>query len=150
METQGQARSFFFLMQVAILGVLALIVILRSTRKDSSSNFAVREADRERDPKGPAAPRPALGGPQAADAGKAERPRPAQLEGIRIDAAPHVILGIAPDASKSEIQKAYRDQMKRYHPDLVGPPGSREWQDAQKIAEAINRAKEEMLKKTRL
>ena len=27
--------------------------------------------------------------------------------------------------------------MKRYHPDLVGPPGSREWKDAQKIAEEI-------------
>jgi len=39
--------------------------------------------------------------------------------------------------------------MKRYHPDLVGRPGTREWNDAQKIAEAINRAKEEMLAKRR-
>jgi hypothetical protein len=39
--------------------------------------------------------------------------------------------------------------MKRYHPDLVGRPGSREWKDAQRIAEAINRAKEELAPRRR-
>ena len=153
METHGQAKNFFFLVQVGILGVLALILIVRGTRKDGDSNFATREGDRKRggsSPGGRGEGRPALQSPQADTARSPERPKPAELEGIRIDAAPHIILGIAPDASRSEIQRAYRDRMKQYHPDLVGPPGSREWKDAQKIAEAINRAKEEMLKRTRL
>lgn len=153
METQGQTKNLFVLLQLGILGVLVLAVILRAARRDSSSNFAVREADREprKDAKRPGGgSSPALGHTQDKASEKPERARPAQLEGIRLDAPPHVILGVALDASRSEIQKAYRDQMKRYHPDLVGRPGSREWQDAQRIAEAINRAKDEMLKRTRL
>ncbi len=35
--------------------------------------------------------------------------------------------------------------MKRYHPDKIGPAGSREWKDAQRIADAIIKAKEEMI-----
>ncbi len=70
-----------------------------------------------------------------------------RLTGIRIDGAPHEILGVSPQASPEEIQSAYRSLMKRYHPDRVGRPGSREWNDAQQIAEAINRAKELLLKK---
>jgi len=77
------------------------------------------------------------------------RKEPLQLGGIRIDGRPHEILGISATATLPEVQKAYRDLMKHYHPDRVGSPGSREWQDAQKIAEAINRAKEEMVKARR-
>ena len=78
---------------------------------------------------------------------KIERKTPLQLEGIRVDGPPHEILGVQPGAGAEEIQRAYRERMKQYHPDKVGPPGSREWNDAQKIAEAINRAKSELLKK---
>jgi DnaJ-domain-containing protein 1 len=48
-------------------------------------------------------------------------------------------------AIEVQIQSAYRELMKRYHPDRVGRPGTREWQDAQGIAEAINRAKRDLL-----
>ncbi len=74
---------------------------------------------------------------------------PLRLSGISIAGEPHEILGVRKTAAPAEIQKAYRDLMKRYHPDLVGPPGSREWKDAQKIAEALNRAKDELLKRSR-
>lgn len=63
-----------------------------------------------------------------------------------MNAAAHEILGISPSASVEEVQKAYRELMKRYHPDKVGRPGTREWSDAQKIAEAINHARDTMLK----
>ncbi len=72
----------------------------------------------------------------------------AALPGFRIDGEPHEILGVAIDASPKEIQRAFRELMKRYHPDHVGRSGTREWKDAQKFAEALIRAKEAMTKKT--
>lgn len=69
-----------------------------------------------------------------------------QLGGIKTDGPPHEILGVQPDANLTEIQKAYRDKIKIYHPDRVGRPDSQAWKDAQKIAEAINHAKETMIK----
>jgi hypothetical protein len=36
--------------------------------------------------------------------------------------------------------------MKRYHPDVVGRPGTREWKDAQKIAESLTAARDSLLK----
>src|SRR5262249_28052655 len=80
---------------------------------------------------------------------KVQKSAPLALGGIRIDGTPHEILGIRAQASPEEIQQAYRDLLKRYHPDTVGRPGSREWQDAQKIAEALNRAKDALLKDKR-
>lgn len=70
-----------------------------------------------------------------------------ELEGFSFDRKPHEILGIEPGASKTEIQRAFKKLMLRYHPDRVGPPNSREWKDAQPIADAIIRAKDEMLSK---
>jgi len=74
-------------------------------------------------------------------------PAPLRLGGISIQGKAHEILNVKNDATEKEVQKAYRDLMKRYHPDVMGRIGSREWKDAQQIAEAINRAKVEMLSK---
>jgi len=82
-----------------------------------------------------------------ADAKMKQRPRPLQIGGIVLDAPAHELLGVTIQASASEVQKAYREKMKQYHPDKVGRPGSREWTDAMKIAEALNRARDELLKK---
>lgn len=71
------------------------------------------------------------------------------LEGIRINGLPHETLGISPHAREPEIQKAYKDLMKRFHPDRVGPQGSQPWKDAQKIAEALNDARQKMLASAR-
>lgn len=70
-----------------------------------------------------------------------------ELDGFSVDRKPHEILGVEPNASKAEIQKAFKRLMLRFHPDRVGPPNSREWKDAQPIADAIIRAKDEMLSK---
>lgn len=72
---------------------------------------------------------------------------PLALPGFSAQAPAHEILGVPKDASQAEIQKAYREQMKRFHPDKLGRPGSSAWTDGQKIAEAINRARDEMLKR---
>lgn len=142
-----KARTFFILLQLGIaVAILGLILKLTSGKRESG--FKLREADRPRDPKkqkiSPA--KDPLG--QA----KLSPQDPAKiylLEGIRTDLPPHELLGVSANATEKEIQKAYLQLIKRYHPDRVGPPGSREWADAQRIAEAINGAKEALLKKRR-
>ena len=77
---------------------------------------------------------------------KANAPiEPLRLTGHRFDGTAYEILGVPPTATDAEILRAYKEMMKRFHPDKIGPPGSREWKDAQGIAEAINRAREELL-----
>lgn len=74
-----------------------------------------------------------------------EKKSPLALPGIRLDGAPHEILGVSAQASEREILDAYKKLMKQYHPDHVAPPGTDQWNDAQKIAIAINSAKEKIL-----
>ena len=137
-----QMERLFYLGQIGFgLILVGAFVFLRP--KDPGTNFKVREADRKDLPwskKGHAGQQNDLA--QA----KMKRAEPLSLPGIRIDGEPHEILGIARGAAPDVVQRAYKDLMKRYHPDLVGRPGSREWNDAQKIAEALNRAKDALLK----
>jgi hypothetical protein len=130
-------QKFFFSSQVFIvLAILGGIYFL--TRKKEESRFKVREADLKR-----------TGSPASPDllgnATVKKKEAPLQLSGIRIDEAPHKILGISARATEAEIQSAYRELMKLYHPDKVGRPGTREWNDAQKIAEALNNARKQMI-----
>ena len=60
------------------------------------------------------------------------------------------MLGVQKDATELEIRRAHRSLIKRFHPDKVGPQGSKEWYEAQKIAETINNARDEMLKSLHL
>ena len=68
------------------------------------------------------------------------------LGGFSFTGLPHEILGIAKDAGEFEIRRAHRALIKRFHPDKIGQQGSREWHDAQKIAEAVNTARDDMLR----
>jgi DnaJ-domain-containing protein 1 len=142
--------EYFYLVQI-LIGTIFLLLMARYwfVEKGSESMFKLREADRVRKPTSDALKAARLLGSGQAedDLAQARIKQPLRLTGIRIDGLPHEILGVQPSSGRSEIQKAHRELMKRYHPDLVGPPGSREWQDAQKIAEAINRAKDEMFKR---
>jgi len=129
----------FLIVQVAMSILLVLLYARAKLKKDLKSQFRIREADRdiqfER-------------GEKAYASGQAKaKPTVFQLTGIRLDGLPHEVLGLNQNATEAEIQKAYRELMKRYHPDLVGRPDSREWKDAQKIAETINRARNQMLEK---
>ena len=48
-------------------------------------------------------------------------PRPAAESSSGWD--PHAVLGVARGASREEIARAYREQLKRYHPDRVADLG---------------------------
>ncbi|HCM40037.1 MAG: hypothetical protein A2Z97_07105 [Bdellovibrionales bacterium GWB1_52_6] len=131
------------LLQIALGIILMGALWLWLRPKDEESAFQIREAEKARSKTG-AQPDP--GSDELARARMKPRPKPMALPGIRVDGAPHEVLGIRVNSNRSEIQKAYRELMKRYHPDKIGPAGSPQWKDSQKIAEAINRAKDEMLK----
>ena len=142
-EKLEHLRTLFGYSQWA-LGALILGAAwyLRPSR-DSTSQFKSREADKIH----PHQQRYKKGYDLLSHSKMPPEEKVKQLSGISIHGASHEILGIPPESSAEQIQKAYKDLMKRYHPDRVGAPGSREWTDAQGIAEALNRAKDEMLKK---
>lgn len=155
------SRFLFLLIGVAAIAIIAGAMFLLSNKEDNASGFSATEADRQQNDttvrsgigstnsvetpdlkttnqsRGSQRPRPTAGG---------TRHKPLRLEGIRIDGPPHQILGIPITARTSEVKRAYRELMKRYHPDKVGRSGSREWQEAQKITKAIIWAKSEMMK----
>jgi hypothetical protein len=127
-------------LHVQILGGFFLLLIgwVFYRPKSPESGFRVREADLRKNQK----PSPRNGPDELA---QARLKAPLSLTGIRLHGTPHEILGVRMDASESEIQSAYRELIKRYHPDKVGPPDSCEWKDAQKIAEALTQARSAML-----
>lgn len=144
-QPENAKRAFYLAQLVLGGGIVAILLYFRS--REPKSGFRVREADqwKPEGPRFPAAGRLSGPDPRASTAKKAKAP-PLQIPGIRIDGQPHEILGVQSNASAKEVQRAYRDLIKRFHPDIVGRPGSREWADAQRIAEALNYAKDEMLR----
>lgn len=133
------------------LGGLLIALTWLTKKPRQTSNFAVREADRMAALAGQKLKGHSSAGATPDDLAHAtmKRHAPLALPGISISGEAHEILGVRPDASAREIQVAYMDKVKRYHPDKVGRPGSREWQDAQQIAIALNRAREEMLQRAK-
>lgn len=129
-ELQEKGSTYFVIFGLGLVGLAWFLFRPR----DPESKFKLREAERLKNQKS--------GGFKPSQKKKSE---PLMLEGIRLDVEPHVLLNVSFNASKSEIMKSYRDLMKRYHPDKVGRPGTPEWMDAQRIAESINRAKDELL-----
>jgi hypothetical protein len=143
MSPQLLEKGFVLAQGVLLTALLgALWYFLKSQNPDSQ--FKVRESDLR-------PPRPGSSTSQNDDLAQARiqpQAEPLRLTGIRLDGAPHEILGVSKNASSDEVRLAYRELMKRYHPDRIGPPGSREWKDAQRIAEKINEAKEYLLRKS--
>lgn len=140
----GSAESVLQLGKWALIafavGALLLWRLLppRATREEREKGFRLREHERLGEPPPPGASTSSRASAQGAGQAPA---RPLALEGIRLDVPPHALLGVPVEAEPEEIQRAHRELMKRYHPDRVGRPDSREWRDAQAIAEALNRAR---------
>ena len=57
---------------------------------------------------------------------------------------PYVVLGVRPGASREEVTRAYREQMKRYHPDLVAGLGDELQRVAHEKTLDIQRAYQEV------
>lgn len=131
-------QEHFGLLQLGI-SLFFLVLWLRSRSNEvTKSGFKLREADRNLNFK-----RNQKGSQDEAQIPK----KPLRLSGITADGASHEVLGVSALASEAEIKSAYKEKMKQYHPDRIGPPGSREWQESTRIAEAINRARGDMLEK---
>lgn len=137
-----KVRSYVFLIQAGFGGIV-IAALFRMRQSKAPSGFRVRESDLKRDLKNAIGQKP--GEDPLANARYSKKAEPLKLSGISIHGEPHQILGVSRQASEQEIRSAYRELMKQYHPDRIGRPGTREWQDAQGIAEAINVAKEKML-----
>lgn len=70
---------------------------------------------------------------------------PKFLPGVRLHGEPHEVLGIREGADEVEVNRAFKELMKKYHPDKiqsVAPDQQKFYQDA---ATQINRAKEKMI-----
>lgn len=150
-------RKLFFLTQIGI-GVAFLFILLRMRFSGHKSGFKERESRRDRSSPfkktttkpGQIAPDPLAEAKMEESSRKSKKHSPLLLEGLSIlDREPHEILNVAKEASTAEIQSAFRELMKRFHPDRVGPQGSREWQDAQKLSQAIIEAKETLMKRAK-
>lgn len=126
--------------QIGLATVFVLVLFWINQKKEAQSKFRVREADRLR--VATTAPFASL-----AEAKYSKPPGPHLISGIRLDVPPHELFGISPSANKNEILSAYKNLMRQYHPDRVGPPGSQSWKDAQEIAQKINEAKEFLLER---
>lgn len=121
----------FGLLQIGISAFFIVFWLWSRSKEASKSGFKVREADRDL--------KFSRGEPGSAD--KTERKKaPLRLAGIVKDGAPHEVLGVSALASEAEIKTAYKQKMKQYHPDRIGA-------ESTQIAEAINRARNEMLEK---
>ncbi len=59
---------------------------------------------------------------------------------------PYEVLGVKQNANKKEIQKAYKELVKLYHPDLVNHLGPELQELANKKMKAIQNAYEELIK----
>lgn len=130
----------FYPLQIAIGTALVFLLWKWSVASRSESQFKVREADRLKGKAGNQDP------DLLANARMQRNSRPL-LGGIRLDQPDHLILGVKETATLQEIEDAYKKLMKQYHPDKVAPVGTDQWKEAQKIASALNKAREHMLKK---
>jgi DnaJ-class molecular chaperone len=126
----------------ATLGVLLIYFLFsKFNNSESKTQFRVRESERDQKFKR---------GLEAQSTNHAKKkPSPFLLTGIRTEGEAHEILGVSPLATESEIQKAHRELIKRYHPDKVARPNTQAWKDAQLIAEKLNEAKSTLLQKAK-
>ena len=70
---------------------------------------------------------------------------PLSLPGISLTGEPHEILGVDLEASESEIMRAYKDKIKRFHPDRIQGQAKDQMKFYEQASAKINQAKEAMI-----
>lgn len=145
MSAQWVAEHF---QQIQVLIVVIVLIAAVTSMRDRrpKSQFRVREADRadlEKLKSGPS-----LADAKLKGAGTPKAP-PLSLPGIRLDGEPHEILGVTPDADEAEVMRAYKEAIKKYHPDRIQGPAQEQLQFYQEAAAKLNEAKEALLKRKR-
>jgi DnaJ-domain-containing protein 1 len=139
----------FIKIQVVVfcVGLFFSLRFFRSNQEES--RFKVREADRKDLDR-------LKQGPDLAQAKFARKPNsqppppPLSLPGIRLAGAPHEILGVEETATEAQVMRAYKDAIKRFHPDRIQGQAKEQIQFYQEASAKLNQAKEEMLKIIRL
>ena len=131
---------------IFMIGVAFCIQILK--RGKNTSQFRNREADRtdlNRMTEGPTLADAMLSRKKSSEP-PPPGPPPRALPGIRLRGEPHEILGIPDNASEAETLKAYKDLIKRFHPDRIQGQAKEQNQFYEDASIALNLAKEQMLK----
>jgi hypothetical protein len=146
--TETIARHFQSIqLGILVFAVISIGIFFRNRREPSK--FRQREADR------PDLDRILKQGPDSGQSKIAPKPRPApappplSLPGIRLNGAPHEILGVDENATEPEVMKAYKDAIKRFHPDTIQGEARDQLKFYQEASARINDAKNQMLKKLR-
>lgn len=130
--------------QVALLFLLVGFAWFRFLKPDGGkSNFKRREADR--------AEFAANTGQKNSDSdlANAKLKRPQALPGIRLEGEAHEILNVSALATEEEIMRAYKDAIKRYHPDRIPGADAEKAQFYQQVSAKLNQAKEELMKRAK-
>jgi DnaJ-domain-containing protein 1 len=136
-------ERLFVISQILVVASLGLAFLWWNRERDQTSGF------KPRDPMRPE-PTPKKLGSHTVDPlaeAKIKNTAPLRLSGIVIQGDPHEILGVHPQADQKTILAAYKEKMKQYHPDRIAPIDTQAWKDAQEIAQAITRARDELLKR---
>lgn len=123
-------------LQIAFLLFLALLVVLALREKTQSSQFKTREFEK---------PAPVRNSKLKSHSKPPSAPL--ALPGINLTGTAHEILGLKPNATEIEILAAYKEAIKRYHPDKIQNASMDQIAFYQEATTVINRARDELLRK---
>ncbi len=142
------ARNFETIQKgILILGLLSALWFLRI--RQNPSQFRAREADRSD------LDRFLNSSPESGRSSRAPGPRknrpppPLLLPGIRLTGEPHEILGIPENSTELEILRAYKEAIKRFHPDTIQGSAREQMRFYEEASARINDAKETMIRRLR-
>ncbi len=132
-----------------LIGGASIVVFWTLLKSGSNqSQFRVREADRKdlnRLKKGPDLAQAKL---QSRKPAPPPAP-PLALPGIRLSGEPHEILGVDENATEAEVMRAYKEAIKRFHPDRIQGQAQEQLQFYQQASAKLNQAKDDLLKRIR-
>jgi DnaJ-domain-containing protein 1 len=140
------SKNFVRIQLIIFIGGILIWYRFAQTNK-TETRFRSREADRKDLDR-------LRAGPDLGEAKLVHKPQPIKaqplaLPGIRMNGEAHEILGVDENASEAEIMKAYKESMKRFHPDRIQGQAKEQIQFYEEASSKLNQAKETMLKTAR-